>query len=233
MLADDMQQCHFNRLFFFFLKQREFYRIMLKTHDQGCKTYLSKGTKCLIQCQELVAWMVLLKGKTLHTFTWVQDGVYLPLLSYPELSPGSPQSIQCAAKWLRKGFTLHPAPATCALQHYQLEEPISFPYRNFCTFSSPNHLSKKHSIPGRRSRPATFQDTVFLFFQSKGLGNIHELRCNKYFLLQSSPWQRGYRPTREEMEIVNHFPKILVLGKFIQTLKSSQVQNIKYYTEKI
>lgn len=68
----------------------------------------------------------------------------------------------------------------------------------------PTTCPKKYSVPGRRSHPATFQDTVFLSSQSKGLGKIDELQCNKYFLLQSSPGQRGYRPTRIEMEIVNH-----------------------------
>lgn len=88
-------------------------------------------------------------------------------------------------------------------QVFQTESP--------CAIPPPSHLSKKYFIPSRRSHPATFQDTVFLSSQSKGLGKIDGLQCNKYFPLQNSPGQREYRSTRIEMEVVNHFPSILIL----------------------
>lgn len=157
-------------------------------------------------------------NQEVHSFTLVKD-VFLMLLSFAQLSPGSPQPTQCAAEWLREGFTHCPAPANCAMEGFWLEEPTSFPAESPHSIPCPNHLSKQYSIPGRRSHPATFQDTVFLSSQSKGPGKIDELLCNKYFPLQSSPGQRGYRPTRIETEIVNDFPRVHVLGESVQIMK--------------
>lgn len=113
---------------------------------------------------------------------------------------------------------LQPVSTGHAVQGSWLVELTSFPESSH-TISPPNHLSKKYSIPSRRSHPATFQDAVFLSSQSKGLGKIDGLQCNKYFLLQNSPGQRGYRSTRIEMEVVNHFSSILVLGEQMLKLR--------------
>ena len=90
----------------------------------------------------------------------------------------------------------------------------------------PTTCPRNNSIPGRRSHPATFQDTGFLSFQSKGLGMIDELQCNKYFQLQNSPGRRGYRPTRVETEIVNLLPRVLVLGESVVLGESIEIYYI-------
>lgn len=99
------------------------------------------------------------------------------------------------------------------------KNPQVFQTRSPRTIPSPKKLSKKYSVPGRRNHPATFQDIVFLFSQSKGLGKIYELQWNKYFPSQSSPGQRGYKPTRIETKTVSHFMRIHVLEESVEMLK--------------